>query len=78
MDKFERYKKLKSLLSGSYKDYPLAEILAVKIASIPYNKTNYRFVNLIKLVRIRKVELPEFDSKKTIFSIGEYNRQDYY
>lgn len=78
MDKFERYKKLKSLLSGSYKDYPLAEILAVKIAAIPYNKTNYRFVNLIKLVRIRKVELPEFDSKKTIFSIGEYNRQDYY
>lgn len=78
MDKFEKYKNLKSQLLGTYRGYPLAEILAVKIAAIPYEKTNYRFVDLIKLFRVRKVELPAFDTKKTIFSIGEYNRQDYY
>lgn len=78
MNAFMRYKELKRRLLGTYNGYPLAEILAVKIAAIPYNKVNYRFVDMVKLIRTRKIFLPDFDSKKTVFSIGEYNRKDYY
>jgi hypothetical protein len=73
---FEKHKKVKASLAFDYKGYPIQNVLAVDIIALVYKKKSFNVRQLINLFSTRKIDIAQED--KILFSIGNYNRADYY
>jgi len=73
---FKRYKIIKSKLVYNYKEYPMHNILSLEIISLVYAKKKLNVKDFAYLVLTRKINID--NSKKILFSIGGYKRDDYY
>jgi hypothetical protein len=73
---FEKYKIIKANLTFDYKGYPLQNVLAVDIIALVYKKNKFNFRCLVNLFSSRNIAFSK--NEKSLFSIGNYNRADYY
>lgn len=73
---FEQYKKVKHSLFFNYKGYPIHNILSVEIVALVYKVESFNIRDLINIFSTRKIDIPK--DQEVLFSIGTYNRADYY
>lgn len=71
-----KYKKVKSSLEFYYKGYPIHNIHSVDIISLVYRKKKFKLRQMFNLFITNKIEIPQ--DKPLLYSIGNYNRKDYY
>ncbi|WP_205939276.1 hypothetical protein, partial [Pectobacterium actinidiae] len=58
--------------------YPIEKILSVEIASIAYGMRKFRLRILWGFFSSRKIVFPELRENDVLYSMGNYNRTDYY
>ena len=87
MKKFKRYKRIKKEVSYNYHGYPIEKILAIDIAVWVYNKRNFTLKTYLSYIKhvipyfVRSLNLDGLklnEPQKTLFSMGQFKRADYY
>lgn len=71
-----KYKKVKSSLEFYYKGYPIHNIHSIDIIALVYRKKKFKLRQMFNLFTTKKIEIPQ--DKPLLYSIGNYNRKDYY
>ncbi|WP_350608189.1 hypothetical protein [Pseudoalteromonas sp. MER144-MNA-CIBAN-0113] len=74
---FDKYKTVKKQLAYDHKGYPIENIVSLELISLIYKRENFNIRrSLVYFFAVRKIKIPT--QKKALFSIGDYNRKDYY
>lgn len=86
-EKFEKYKRIKSAISYNYKGYPVEKILAIDLGVMVFNDRKHTFKSYLSYIKntlpffIKSLNLDDLkikQPKKTLFSMGAFQRKDYY